>query len=199
MRSYIITKKNEELDWSKVPALAIDSCLWLPDAGITAQAQLCYDAESIYVRLHAKEANIRAEETGAIGMPCVDSCMEFFFCPMPENKTYFNIEMNPNCCMYLGIGTDRYDLIRLLQHDENPFAAESARTDDGWQLTYRIPVTFIQRFFPEFRAESGSMMCGNFYKCGDYTAQEHYYSWNPVETETPDFHQSAYFGKLYFE
>lgn len=199
MRSYIITKKNEELDWSKVPALAIESCLWLPDAGITAQAQLCYDAEAIYVRLTAKEANIRAEEAGAVGMPCLDSCMEFFFCPMPENKTYFNIEMNPNCCMYLGIGTDRYDLIRLLQHDENPFAAEAVRTDNGWQLTYRIPVSFIQRFFPAFRAESGAMMRGNFYKCGDYTQQEHYYSWNPVEVETPDFHQSAYFGKLYFE
>ena len=199
MKSYIITKKNEELNWNNVPALQVDTVQWLPDAGISAQAQLCYDEEAIYVRMTAKEANIRAQETGEVGMPCLDSCLEFFFCPMPHNKTYFNVEMNPNCCLYLGIGTDRYDLIRLLSHDENPFGAEAARTEDGWQLTYRIPVAFVQRFFPEFKAESGAMMRGNFYKCGDLTVQEHYYAWNPVETENPDFHLSEYFGKLYFE
>lgn len=199
MKSYIITKKTEELDWSKVPAAAIDSCLWLPDADIAAQAQLCYDEEAIYVRMSAKEANIRAEETGEIGMPCVDSCLEFFFCPMPQNPTYFNIEMNPNCCLYLGVGTNRYDGIRLLLPDEKPFDAEAVRTEEGWYVTYRVSTAFIRRFAPEFKAESGAMMRGNFFKCGDYTVQEHYYSWNPVETETPDFHQSAYFGKLYFE
>lgn len=199
MRSYIITKKSEPLDWDKVPAVDVDNCLWLADAGISTKAQLCYDADAIYVRLRAKEANIRAEETGVIGRPCEDSCMEFFFCPMPENKTYFNIELNPNCCMYLGIGTDRHDLIRMLQHDRNPLQAEAVMTEDGWQLTYRIPVSFIQRFFPEFKAESGAMMRGNFYKCGDSTVQPHYYAWNPVETEKPDFHQPAYYGKFYFE
>ena len=199
MKSYIITKKNEDLDWSKVPALNIDTCLWLPDAGVSAQARLCYDAEAIYVHFNVKEANIRAEETGDIGRPCEDSCVEFFFCPVLENKYYFNIEMNPNRCIYLGIGSNRHDLCRMIQHDKNPLAAEVAMTEDGWQLTYRIPVAFIQRFFPEFKAESGAMMRGNFYKCGDSTVQPHYYSWNPVETENPDFHQSAYYGKLYFE
>ena len=198
MKSYIITPQNAELNWDNVPALNIDTCLWLADAGISAQAKLCYDADAIYVRFDVKEANIRAEETGDIGRPCEDSCVEFFFCPMPENKYYFNIEMNTNLCTYLGIGSNRYDLCRMIQRNKNPLAAETVRTEDGWQLTYRIPVAFIQRFFPEFKAESGAMMRGNFYKCGDSTVQPHYYSWNPVETENPDFHQSAYFGKLYF-
>ncbi len=199
MKSYIITKKNEQLDWDKVPALQLDACLWLPDAGISAQAQLCYDAEAIYVRLSAKEANVRAEVTDVTGAPCDDSCLEFFFCPMPENNTYMNIEFNPNCCMYLGIGTNRYDLIRLLPEKENLLNAAATRTADGWEITYRIDTAFLQRFFPEFKAESGAMMRGNFYKCGDYTVQEHYYSWNPVELVDPEFHCSEFFGKLYFE
>lgn len=199
MRSYIITRKPEQLDWVNIPALAIDSCLWISDVGISAQAQLCYDADALYVRLSAKEADIRAEVTGVVGTPCLDSCLEFFFCPDPQNKTYFNIEFNPNCCLYLGVGTDRYDLIRLLLPGENPLDAAAARTEDGWQVSYRIPVSFLQRFFPEFKAESGAMMRGNFYKCGELTPQEHYYSWNPVECPQPDFHRSEYFGKLYFE
>ena len=198
MKSYVITKTEGQPDWNKVPSADIDCCLWLADAGIDAKLQLCYDAEAIYVRLSAKEANIRAEENGPFGMPCLDSCLEFFFCPDPHNKTYFNIEMNPNCCIYLGIGTDRYDLIRLVPEGKilEPVAE---RTEDGWMITYAIPVAFIQRFFPNFKAESGAMMRGNFYKCGDETVQCHYYSWNSVDQETPDFHLSAYFGKLYFE
>jgi hypothetical protein len=199
MKSYIITKKNEQLDWNQVPALNVDTCLWLEDAGIETKVQLCYDEAAIYARFVVKEANIRAEETGDIGRPCEDSCVEFFFCPMPNDKNYFNIEMNTNLCIYLGIGTNRHDLCRMIQHDKNPLAAEVAMTEDGWQMTYRIPVAFIQRFFHEFKAESGAMMRGNFYKCGDLTVQPHYYSWNPVEVQDPDFHRSEFFGKLYFE
>ena len=199
MRSYIVTKKPERLEWENIPALAIDTCLWLPDAGISAQAQLCYDMDAIYVRLSAREVHIRAEEIGLLGSPYQDSCMEFFVCPDPHSKTYFNIEFNPNCCLYLGVGTSRYDLMRLLLPGENPLDAAVSRTEDGWQLTYKIPVSFIRRFFPEFKAETGAMMRGNFYKCGDCTPQAHYYSWNPVELNSPDFHCPEFFGKLYFE
>lgn len=199
MRSYIITKKHQQLDWEKVPALAIDNCLWVADAGISTQAQLCYDAEAIYVRLSTKEAHIRAEEAGVVGEPWQDSCLEFFFCPDPHNGTYLNIEFNPNRCLYLGVGTGRYDRIRLLLPEENPLDAAVSKTADGWQITYRIPTDLIRRFIPEFKADSGAMMRGNFYKCGEHTHQPHFYSWNPIELASPEFHCSEYFGKLYFE
>ena len=199
MKTYLITKTQGAPDWRKVPAAEIDNCQWGYWADVTAKAQLCYDENAIYAHFTAREANIRAEEQGQSAMPCLDSCMEFFFCPVAENKTYFNIEMNPNCAMYLGIGNDRYDLIRLLLPEDGNLDAQAFRTEDGWELTYQIPVSFIQRFFPEFKAESGAMMRGNFYKCGDYTVKEHYFAWNPVECETPDFHLSQWFGKLYFE
>ena len=78
-------------------------------------------------------------------------------------------------------------------------SAKAEKTESGWELNYAIPAAFLRRFFPEFRAESGAMICGNFYKCGDETVQPHYYSWNPVELVDPDFHRSEFFGKLYFE
>ena len=199
MKTYLITKKQADLDWSRVPAVAIDTCQWGYWADVTAQAQLCYDEDFLYARLTAREADIRAEEHGQTAMPCLDSCLEFFFAPNTASTTYFNVEMNPNCAMYLGIGNDRYDLVRLVLPEDGNFDAEAVRTEDGWALTYRIPVAFIQRFFPEFKAESGAMMRGNFYKCGDETVKPHYFAWNPVECEDPDFHLPQWFGKLYFE
>ena len=199
MREYTIARTYDAPDFSAVEALPIETLLWCPEVPITAQAQICYDETALYVRLSAQEPNIRAEEQTQTGMPCLDSCLEFFFAPIIGNNTYLNIEMNPNCAMYLGIGTDRYDLIRLLLPEDGNLNAQANRTEEGWELTYTIPVSFIQRFFPEFKAESGAMMRGNFYKCGDETVQPHYFAWNPVEQEQPDFHLSQWFGKLYFE
>lgn len=197
MKTYVINRKPQVLDWNGIPALAMDTALWVGPAPVEPQAQLCYDEEALYVRLSTKEANIRAEETGKYGMPCLDSCLEFFFCPMENSNTYFNIEFNPNGCLYLGIGNDRYDLIRLIPEEDNPLQAQPKRTEDGWEITYRITASFIRRFFPGFELASGGMLRGNFYKCGDETVQPHYYCWNPITQEQPDYHLSQFFGKLY--
>ena len=66
------------------------------------------------MRLRARERDIRAEYTGLTDMPCEDSCLEFFFSPRPGDSRYFNIEFNPNCCMYLGLCDGRDALVRLL-------------------------------------------------------------------------------------
>ena len=197
MKTYVISKKPEVLDWNEIPALYMDTCLWNSPGQVEPKAQLCYDEEAIYVKLSTKEAHIRAEEAGEFGMPCLDSCLEFFFCPVLESNTYFNIEFNPNGCLFLGIGNDRYDLIRLVTVEPDPLKAEPKRTEEGWEITFRIPAAFIRRFFPNFELISGGMLRGNFYKCGDKTVQPHYYCWNPITQEKPDFHLFQFFGKLY--
>lgn len=183
-------------DWEQIPAVSIDSRHWTPPVDIAAKAQICYDEETLYLRLSAQEKNIRAEHTGSLGMPCEDSCLEFFFSPMEGDDRYFNIEFNPNGCLYLGMGSGLGDLTRLLPEGENPFDAQPRRTEKGWEITYRVPVSFVRRFFPEFSLTPGRQIRANFYKCGDLTEQEHYFSWNPMTSPTPAFHRPCDFGLL---
>lgn len=199
MRTHVISKKPEHLDWAQLPVAAIDHLLWTPEVDISATAQICYDENALYVHLSAKEEHIRAEGTGLLDQPCEDSCLEFFFSPIPGDDRYFNVEFNPNCCMYLGIGTCVENLVRLIPEESDILAPKAARTDDSWEITYRIPYSFICRFFPEFSAESGKTIRANFYKCGDLTVQPHYFSWNKVTSETPAFHRPCDFGVLEFE
>ncbi len=199
MRTGTIPRKPETLDWKALPAFPMDHLLWSEDPSIDAYGQLCYDEEALYVHLYAKEANIRAEETGPLGEPCEDSCMEFFFCPIPGDPRYLNIEFNSNCCMYLGIATTRYNIIRMIPEDRELFAPKANRTEDGWEITYQVPYSFVRTFFPEFAPEAGKKITANFYKCGDKTVIEHYKSWNLVESSFPDFHLSQYYGELTFE
>jgi hypothetical protein len=200
MRNYTILRKPENLDWSTIPAASIDNLLWTPSVDITSQAQLCYDEEAIYVRLSAKEANIRAEENGPLGMPCQDSCLEFFFSPMEEDPRYFNFEFNPVKCMFLGLGSCRYDSVRLL-----PSAAEElfnpcpVLTENGWEITYTVPYSYIRQFFPEFNPCSGYSTRANFYKCAEKTEPPHFLCWSLVVDRPWSFHNYDRFGTVHFE
>lgn len=198
MREYTIVRRGEALNWANVPSLKIDHLLWTEKSDIVAEAQLCYDENALYVHLSAVEANIRAEHTSPIGMPCEDSCLEFFFSPYNGDERYFNIEFNPNCCMFLGMGTNVHNLVRLLPEDD-PFRPTAKRTQNGWEIFYSIPVEFVRRFFPEFKPKSGASIRANCFKCGDLTVNPHFFSWNPCTSETPAFHRPCDFGLMHFE
>ena len=200
MREYTIKRVTGAPDWQTVPALSVDNHLWLPSEQIAMSAQICYDAENIYVRMVAVEPNIRAAYTEPLSKVCEDSCMEFFFCPSAEDDRYVNIEMNPNCATHIGVGSCRADSVRIIPKDEQElFQKKASRTADGWEITYQIPVFFLRSLFPGYGLESGAVIRANCYKCGDLTEEPHYLSWNPVVNPTPDFHRSCDFGIMILE
>ena len=199
MRSYTISRKTFPVAWDTVPALDIDIPLWGTETDVKAQAQVCYDDAYLYIRLCAKEQDIRAEHKGLLDEVCEDSCLEFFLCPLPDDKRYINIECNPNGAMYIGMGTGVHDLIRLVFAEQSPFVPQIQPADDGWQIVHAIPYTFIRQFFPEFSPAPGYSIRANFYKCGDLTPEPHYLMWNPVpQAPCASFHQPEHFGILHF-
>lgn len=197
MKEYTITRCNGQPDWSTVPALQIDELYKTPAVPITAQAQICYDDNALYIHMCAQEKNIRAEHTGPLDEVCEDSCLEFFFCPMPDDKRYFNIEMNPNGAMYLGFASSCDDLVRLIC--EQPVIEPVInRTETSWDVTYSLPFAFVRRFFPEFSPAPGGSIRANCYKCGEKTDPKHFLCWCPVVPRPCAFHNPDIFGNMYF-
>jgi len=195
-KTWKIPRAEETPDWDAVPELEVSKILWLPDCGIRAFGRFCYNAESLHIRLRAVEENIRAEYTAPLSRVCEDSCLEFFFMPEGEDR-YFNFEINPNGCPYIGFGRSRQDRVVLYRQDAKQlFGIHTQKTPDGWEAAYRVPLSFLRLFWPDF-SFTGSLRA-NVYKCGEQTAREHYLSWNPVSSETPDFHRPADFGVMTF-
>lgn len=195
MKSYTLKKVNGTPNWDEIPTLNID-VTYRRIADVQAWAQLCWDETGIYVHLKARENNIRCEELDPMPMVCLDSCLEFFIRPT-EALTYFNFEYNPACRLYLGYGVDMPGLVRLAMQDEQEaFHPQSYRTEDGWGITFHIPFTFIQHFFPDFKAYEGLKFYGNCFKCGDHTDHPHHLSWNRVELERVNFHTPQFFGRM---
>ena len=197
MNEYVIRASAGKPDWSVIPSLEAGSILWLPDCGIRAFGQFAYDPEHLYVRLRAVEKYIRAEYTAPLSPVHQDSCLEFFFMPEGSGR-YFNFEINPNGCLHIGFGAGRQDRAVLSPtKPENPFGIRAERTAEGWTAEYRIPLSFLRLFQPDF-AFAGKLRA-NVYKCGDLTEREHYLAWNPVTSAAPDFHRPQDFGVMAFE
>ena len=200
MNQYTVTRITGQPDWSQIPLLEVGNILWLPDAGVRMKQQICYDENALYIHQFCTEQHIRAEHTEPLAMVCEDSCMEFFFCPDPNSQRYFNFEWNLNGCLYLGLFSGHGFSVRLRPNDPAElFQFRSAPTQDGWEIFYQIPLSFIQLFFPDFRLDPGSAIRANCYKCGDLTLQPHYLSWNPCTSETPNFHRPVDFGQIVLE
>ncbi len=200
MRTYTIAKKSAPVSWDSVEILPIDLVQLNSAAPIQAQGQICYDDNALYIRLAAVEEHIRAEVTDPLGEVCEDSCLEFFFSPIWGDTRYFNIEYNPNTCVYLGFGNNvdgNIELYRLIRK-KNIFNPVVNRTDDGWNIEYSIPFSFIRQFFPTFDPKPGYKMRANCYKCGDKTVQPHYFAWNPLDADVQTFHTPQCFGTMIF-
>ena len=79
MKEYIIRPFTR---WEDIDNLEISERMWTPPVDIGACAKIGWTEDALLVRLEAHEALIRAEETGPLGHPWEDSCLEFFLSPV---------------------------------------------------------------------------------------------------------------------
>ncbi len=197
MNKYVV-KKVTAPDWANIERVELHHQPWLEPCGVMAWAQLCHDGENLYVRMEAKEENVRATLTGALDQVCNDSCLEFFFAPVKDDARYFNLEWNRLENAYVGFGAERKSRVRqILKKPAEVFAPKAFDLGGGWGIEYRIPASFIRMYMPEF--ELSGEAAGNFYKCGDETEIPHYLAWNDLTSERPDYHRRWDFGTLIFE
>ncbi len=198
MRTYTMPKIKGKPDWKAIPIMPIDNLLWTDSIDITAQSQICWDEEYIYIKQEAVESNIKMEKTDPLGEICEDSCLEFFLRPT-NREEYLNIEYNPIRNIYLGYGRTLDTRVRILAKNVNELFNSCVEfTENGWVLTYQIPMSFIKMFFPEFSPYEGLKIYGNTYKCGDKTVKPHFLAWNPIGPGKPTFHRIECFGELIF-
>ena len=201
MKEAIVYKRNGDINWTQIPVLPIDNLVHVESTDVKAQAQICYDEENLYLHFTAWESEIRAEEEGLLGMPCWDSCMEFFFCPEEGDSRYLNFEMNPKGCLHVGFGDSIETALKIVinrdDREANIFAPEITRFAGGWELNYRIPVSFVRRLFPKFSLYPGKTIRANFYKCTEKTSAPHFLTWNVITRQGRSiFHTPAEFGLL---
>ncbi|MBQ9171020.1 MAG: hypothetical protein IJ148_09450 [Bacteroidaceae bacterium] len=164
-----------------------------------------HTGDALLIHYRVEEQSVRAVARKDHEHIWEDSCAEFFIMPAADGL-YYNIECNCTGKLLVAVGKDRngrepapmevmQGVDRWASLGTEPFDVRNEPTK--WELALRIPVrTFFRHHLDSF---DGLQAKGNVYKCGDNLPVPHFISWNPIKTETPDFHRPEYFGKIIFE
>ena len=202
MKSYTFTKITQrslplcDPAWENIPKADLDNYNFSPSKGYpSTEVRGVFSEEGLTLRYLSNErpSDILARYHGQNEPVCMDSCVEFFFNPLPEkDDRYMNIELSAGGGMLIGLGKERKGRVRP-PFDLNDFEVETEILEDGWSAKFFLPFSFVKSFFGDF----SSQFKGNFYKCGDETACVHYGKWNLVDVPRPDYHRPEFFGELY--
>jgi hypothetical protein len=161
-----------------------------------------YAASSLYLLFDVCEDAVRAVNTAFHSPVYQDSCVEFFV-QRPGQPVYRNFEFNCIGTVLAAVRESRTSFHYLPREAEETIGIHTSlpreplvrNTPCRWQLLTEIP--FVLLDIPESQPV-GITLRANFYKCGDETPTPHFLSWNPVQTEQPDFHRPEYFGEIVF-
>jgi len=162
---------------------------------------LCHDNTHLVVKFfsYEKQHDLRTLVKEDSGPVCQDSCVEFFFQPYPDDPRYINFEVTPLGFLSMSLRKDRYETESLLPEYRRHINIVPHIEPDHWTVHMEIPFSFIALVFEkQFILKSGDTAFANFYKCGDKTTLPHFGMWNDITLEDPDFHQSCFFGKIFF-
>lgn len=180
-----------EINWKK-------DFPYIPDTCFT----IARSESHLAISYHVRGLDLRSENIEDDGNIWEDSTCEFFV-QKPGTDIYSNFEVNCVGALLNGNGADRHDRLRTDKESLKKiirFSTLEKRVYDvkdeicTWGVAMLIPFEMIG-------VEPGNIpesLRGNFYKCGDKTAHPHFASWNPIDTENPDFHRPEFFGKLIF-
>ena len=191
--------KNEIINFENAPKAYISTYTWGNEYTPVSYAQIIFrEGDGFYVRMYCEEKNPRAVYTKFDDPVYLDSCLEFFcdFLPEKFDGHYINTEMNANGAFltYWAHGIGQYDMITDMSSslsDVKPF-----KDEDGWGVLLHIPLTMLKDIYKDADWTLGSVIRGNFYKCGSDCEIPHYGVWKKIDLPHPNFHQPDFFGKI---
>jgi len=206
---------------------SIDSVNW-PEAFPYCPETSFFIARSddyLALRYEVRCLDLRATVLEDNGRSWEDSCCEFFV--SVDGKHYFNVETTCIGSVLMAYGDGRANrtvlpaeevakVIRRSSLEHKEYDLEGGPFE--WSLDVLIPFELLglsrdalsdpspdapldssPDAFPDSSPDAPCrFLRANFYKCADKTAHPHYVSWNPIETDKPDFHRPEFFGRLTF-
>lgn len=165
-------------------------------------AVFAVEGEGIHALLWSFEEDILCNCTKRDDPVYTDSCLEFFLMPVEGDNRYINFEANKNGAYLSEIGTCRADRVFIKSlTDLEPIIEIIEITEGGetaWGYEITIPEKLISALYGiEYKIKESCIKC-NFYKCAELSANPHFGTFFPVNTEKPDFHRPEFFGEIKF-
>lgn len=180
------------------------NCVYKPEA----YAQLAYlDKEGFYINMVCIEANPKRIYTNPHDPVCKDSTMEAFFAFVdssnkidddfvPDNDCmYLNFEMNANGALYAKYGKGRKPRFHISEEIQSLCNCKAIIDENSWSVSALIPLELLDELYGIKEFNCGDIFFCNLYKISESSEIEHYASYNPIISDTPNFHLPQFFDK----
>ncbi len=216
MKSYLVKKcsllpGNSPEEWSSIDAVSINIFRPESTAYPHVSCKMLHDGSSMAGFFEVGDRFVRSVQTEHNASVCTDSCVEFFFAPLPD-AGYFNFEINAGGtlhCSHILDHTrtpDGFGKMRKMTAEEcscidiksslPPVIEPEITENTKWHLRFCIPFEFFDRALDIHWEAAASHCRANFFKCGDKTSHPHWASW--TELPKTNFHLPECFGELIF-
>ncbi len=180
------------------------SCVNWPESfpyAPSVEFALACTSEAFLIHFRVSEEGTRALAVSDHGRVWEDACVEFFLIPAGDG-CYYNIECNCIGTLHIAAGAERKGRVpaptEIMQGVKRWTTLPCLPFEDrpeplSWEVAMVIP---LSTFFMHKLSVVPSEFTANFYKCGGTGLREHYLSWAPIDTASPDFHRPEFFGKV---
>lgn len=157
--------------------------------------------QGLYILMCCEETDPLRDCSNHHDMVCKDSAVEAFLAftepgkQITNDDMYLNFEINANGAMYAKYGYGRKG--RQFVPDE-VYAASGVKAEIGdskWQMSLVVPDHFLKTVCGWEADGCGKDMYCNFYKISENKEIEHYGSFSPIDSETPNFHLPVCFAR----
>ena len=188
---------KDSVDFSDAPKAEIACYKWTEGYTPYAFAQLIYVRDlGLALHMEAYESDPKSVYTMYNQPVYTDSCLEFFVNCNPDQPLYINFEMNANGAFLSALRPGRKGKQPIHELMSDLPAVMAKKFEDHWSVDAFFTLSQIKTLFGKDNFETGDVLLGNFYKCGDETPIPHFGMWAPIDLEAPDFHRPEFFGKL---
>ena len=188
---------KDSVDFSDAPKAEIACYKWTEGYTPYAFAQLIFVRDlGLALHMEAYESDPKNVYTMYNQPVYTDSCLEFFVNCNPDQPLYINFEMNANGAFLSALRPGRKGKQPIHELMPDLPAVMAKKFEDHWSVDAFFTLSQIKTLFGKDTFETGDVLLGNFYKCGDETPIPHFGMWAPIDLEAPDFHRPEFFGKL---
>lgn len=184
---------------------AINQYMWNSKQEPKTYGWLGYlEGEGLYVKMLCEEKEPKRECKNHKDMVCKDSAMEIFFAFTEEGENltndsmYLNFEINANGAMYAKYGKGRKNRTFLTDEQYEMTGCKANIEEDRWSVEVLFPESFLREVCDFDAIKAGKIFYCNFYKIAEAEEIEHYGSFSPIESETPNFHLPIFFAEAKF-
>ena len=201
MNKIIRVEYNYDLEFPKHPNGLVNNWLWEKESHHRPFTQifLSYNENCLAVKLKSYDTWLRVLAQQDNEPVWEDNCLEFFFQPYADDERYINIEINPLGFAVIALHIDRNNAENIVHKLKPQLKVRTEIVqDEWWSVSYKIPFEALAEIYSRDDVlKKGSVIRGNFYKCGDETPIPHYGAWSLIRELEPDFHCTEYFGEIH--